>query len=367
MSLCASKSKSSGLEGVAAAETALSHVDGAAGRLILCGQDLEEVIATHTFESAAGTFWAVAGDEPPASPATVQAALGEARVAAFLRFEQLSSVLGSLTVAEGLRLGLASLPEAGAASNVSVTAAVPVFAANLARLKAGREPVPPLASNPHAEDFLHMLLGVAPSAETVKALSTYLLTVMDHGMNASTFTARVIASTRAGLTWATVGAFAALTGPIHGGAPEPVLDMLDAIGKPERAAGWIGSALGRGERLMGFGHRVYRVRDPRADILKATLETLGTSGSRLQLAQAIEEAALEALRHHKPDSKIETNVEFYTALLLERLDIPRHAFTSVFAMGRIVGWTAHALEQRRTGRLMRPTSVYIGELPVRAG
>lgn len=349
-----------GLEGIPVAETALSHLDGEAGRLILCGQDLQDFVAGHSFESAAAAFWATANGAPQEASEHIRDALGRARVAAFRRFERLAPAFDGLTVSEGVRMGLASLPETAGPAHVAVTAAIPVFTANLVRRAGHESPVPPRADAGHVEDFLRMLRGTAPSEKTVTALSTYLLTVLDHGMNASTFTARVIASTQAGLTGSTVGAFAALTGPLHGGAPEPVLDMLDAIGDSERAAAWIETALARGERIMGFGHRVYRVRDPRADVLAAALNRLAPAGGRLDLALAVEAAALVALERHKPERKLETNVEFYTAMLLDALGLPREAFTPTFAMGRVVGWTAHALEQRRKGRLIRPASVYVG-------
>jgi len=352
----------SGLEGVPAAETVLSHVDGAAGRLIVCGHSLEDFVARHDFETAAATLWAAAAAAPRRPADTLRAGLGEARAAAFARYVALDAALDGLSLAEGLRVGLASLPES-ADAHVTLTGAVPVFVANLARRAAGRPPVEPDPNAPHVADFLRMLRGAEPSDADVEALRTYLLTVMDHGMNASTFTARVVASTGAGLVGAVVAAYAALTGPLHGGAPEPVLDMLDAIGTPDRAAGWIEDALARGERLMGFGHRIYKVRDPRADVLKRALERLRPSGDRLDLARAVEAEALAALRRHKPDRRLETNVEFYTAMLLDALGIPRAAFTPVFALGRVVGWTAHALEQRRTGRLIRPASIYVGPLP----
>lgn len=351
-----------GLEGVVAAETALSDVDGEAGRLVLCGRRLEDFAASHGFESAAAAFWSVGGGEPPSAPEAVRSALGDARVAAFARFEELAPVLGRLTPAEGLRLGLASIPESGAA-HVAVTGAIPVLIANIARLEQAETPIAPQPDASHVEDFLRMLNGEPAPGEAVDALSTYLVTVMDHGMNASTFTARVIASTQAGLTWAVIGAYAALTGPLHGGAPEPVLNMLDAIGRPERAAAWLEARLREGERIMGFGHRVYKVRDPRADVLKAALRKLAPAGEKVKLARAVEAAALEALERHKPGRRLETNVEFYTAMLLDALGMPRTAFTPLFAMGRVVGWTAHALEQRRTGRLIRPSSLYVGDEP----
>lgn len=387
-----------GLEGVPAAATALSDVQGQAGRLILCGRDLADFAAGHGFESAAAEFWAVARAEAPAAPEAVRRALGAAREAAFARVETLRPALEGLTISEGLRLGLASLtasnaprvgqvsdsprvpqmndsPRVGQTSDsppiapggdsphFAVTGAVPVLVANVARLERGEAPVAPDASLPHVADFLRMLRGREAPAGDVEAVSTYLVTVMDHGMNASTFTARVIASTQADLVSAVVGAYGALTGPLHGGAPEPVLDMLDEIGRPERAAAWIDRRLDAGERIMGFGHRIYRVRDPRADVLKRALEKLQPADAKLDLARAVEAAALAALRRRKPERTLETNVEFYTAMLLDALGLPRGAFTPVFAMGRVVGWTAHAFEQRRTGRLIRPASIYVGSVP----
>jgi len=162
-----------------------------------------------------------------------------------------------------------------------------------------------------------------------------------------------------------VGALCALKGPLHGGAPGPVLDMLDAIGSLENVRPWLKEALARDKRLMGFGHRVYRVRDPRADILKATASALRGGENRIRFAEAVEVEALALLAQHRPGRRLDTNVEFYTALVLEALGIPRDSFTNVFAMGRIAGWTAHVLEQERINRLIRPQSRYIGPKPGR--
>ena len=182
-------------------------------------------------------------------------------------------------------------------------------------------------------------------------------------MNASTFTARVIASTQADLFCAVTGGYCALTGPLHGGAPEPVLEMLDAIGTRDKIKPWIDGALARKERLMGFGHRVYRVRDPRADVLKSAIERLGLGVDELPFAGEVEAYAREALRKKNPERPLDTNVEFFTAILLDALEIPRQAFTPIFAAARAAGWTAHAREQQRTGRLIRPSSVYVGKVP----
>src|ERR1700733_3568399 len=182
-------------------------------------------------------------------------------------------------------------------------------------------------------------------------------------MNASTFATRVVASTQADLFASAMAGYCALTGPLHGGAPEPVLEMLDAIGSRERIRPWVDSALSRGERLMGFGHRVYRVRDPRADVLKGALERLQLNTTDLPFAAEVEAYARQALRQKNPERALDTNVEFFTAILLDGLRIPRTAFTPIFAVARSAGWTAHAIEQRRRGRLLRPSSVYIGEVP----
>jgi citrate synthase len=212
-----------------------------------------------------------------------------------------------------------------------------------------------------------MLRGAHSSAAEAAALETYLVTVSDHGLNASTFAARVVASTRAGLTSAALAGLSALKGPLHGGAPGPVIEMLDEIGRPEQARAWIEAALDRGDRLMGFGHRIYRVRDPRADALKAAVRRLaaasGAPAGRLAFAEAVEDAVLAVLRDRKPGRTLDTNVEFYTALLLEALGLPPEAFTCVFAMGRMAGWIAHAREQLAGGRLIRPQSRYVGPQP----
>src|SRR5258708_5654983 len=223
-----------------------------------------------------------------------------------------------------------------------------------------------LSPNPtlsHAADALAMLRDRKPEPREVAALDAYFVTVSDHGMNASTFTTRVVASTQADLFAAIPAGYCALTGPLHGGAPEPVLEMLDAIGTTERIKPWVDGALSRGERLMGFGHRIYRVRDPRADVVEGAIERLAGGGTGLPFAGDVEAYIRQALRRKNPDRPLDTNVEFFTAILLDALTIPRQAFTPVFAVARAAGWTAHAREQQRTGRLIRPSSAYIGPMP----
>lgn len=352
-----------GLEGVVAASTSLSHVDGEQGRLILRGYDLDELAGVYSFEAAAALFWEGLLSES-VSEQSMRARLGQGRVIAWKRAASLIEPAGMMTPVEGLRLLLSSLVDAEPFPHyLLTTAAVAVFTANALRARLGQPPIGPDPDLPQAEDFLRMLTGTFPSREHVSALEAYLVTVSDHGLNASTFAARVIASTQAGTISAVIGALCSLKGPLHGGAPGPVLDMLDEIGTADRADQYLREKVLAGERLMGFGHRVYRVRDPRADVLKAAVVRLRDGQNRIQFAEQVEHAALRVLSELKPGRRLETNVEFYTALLLDAIGLPRESFTPVFAIGRVVRWTAHILEQEHRGRLIRPQSRYIGPMP----
>jgi citrate synthase len=359
---------SDGLEDVVAADTVLSEVDGQAGRLIIRGRSLDELAGRTTYEEVTRLLWDGFFDNLPADLAP---ALAAARDEVFAEVSALDTGLLDRTPIEGMRALTARLAD-GDDLNVALrlVAAPAVFTAAVVRAQAGEAPVKPDLALSHAADTLRMLRGQPATRAEVDALDTYLVTVSDHGLNASTFAARVIASTRAGLTSAVLGGISALKGPLHGGAPGPIIDMLDAIGSPENARAWIEEALDRGDRLMGFGHRVYRVRDPRADALKAAVRKL-TEGAnaipgRLAFAEAVESAALAILKERKPDRSLQTNVEFYTALLLEALAYPPSAFTCVFATGRVSGWIAHAREQLAGGRLIRPQSRYVGPMPRQA-
>jgi citrate synthase len=352
-----------GLDGVAAAETRLSHVDGEKGELIIAGEWVADLAAANSFEGVTARLWSLA-TTTPISEAETRAALGEARVRAFKRLPPLLAASEELSVVDGFRAAAAALhSEHGLTDDAAIVGALPVIAAALARRANGEAAIAPDPTRGHAADTLRMLRGVPASAAEAKALDAYLVTVSDHGMNASTFAARVVASTRADLFAAITAGYCALTGPLHGGAPEPVLEMLDAIGTRERIQPWIDAALSRGERLMGFGHRIYRVRDPRADVLKVTVNTLGANSIDLPFAAEVEAYAREALRRKNPERALDTNVEFFTAILLDALRIPRQCFTPIFACARAAGWTAHSREQQRLGRLLRPSSVYVGEMP----
>jgi citrate synthase len=361
---------SDGLEGVVAAETVLSEVDGEAGRLVIRGYPVAALSGHVTAEEAThllldGFF----ADLPDAKGLAV--ALGRARAEVFAEVAALDDRLLAHGTIEGVRALIARLADGDdLATALRLIAAPAVFTPAVSRRKQGLEPIAPDPKLGHAADILRMIKGRDPTTAEVDALNAYLVTVCDHGLNASTFAARVVASTLAGLTSAVVAGISALKGPLHGGAPGPVIEMLDAIGKPENARDWLEAALDRGDRLMGFGHRVYRVRDPRADALKRAVKEFGEGSNvlpgRLAFAEAVEAAALAVLRERKPNRSLQTNVELYTALLLEALAFPPDAFTCVFAIGRVGGWIAHAKEQVAGGRLIRPQSVYIGPAPLAA-
>lgn len=357
-----------GLEGVVAARTVLSEVDGAAGRLVLRGHSLDAVAGRWRYEQVLALLWRGFFEDAPDGDA-LAGALGRARVeaASLLRADD-REALSALPPVEAMRALLARVPDGDdLPTALRLVAATAVFTAAVQRWRAGLPALAPQADAPHAADLLRLAHGAPASAAQAAGLDAYLVTVADHGLNASTFAARVVASTGAGLASAVLAGLSALKGPLHGGAPGPVLDMLDAIGSAGAAARWLDAALDRGERLMGFGHRIYRVRDPRADALKGALHRLAEAGGmqpeRVALAEAVERAALASLQARKPGRVLETNVEFYTALLLEALGLPREAFTAIFAAGRVGGWIAHAREQVRGGRLIRPQSVYVGPAP----
>ncbi|AKT42248.1 citrate synthase [Chondromyces crocatus] len=359
--------RAGGLDGIVVADTALSEVDGERGHLLLAGHDLETLSAGGdvTFEDLCALLWQGALPRPEGRE-TLRAALAAGRVEAFARLDHLGDALRAVDAMDALRAAVAHL--AGDAAPAAIAGAAATFAAAWARLRAGEAPVAPDPSLRQAEDFLRMVRGAPASDAEARALDTYLVTVSDHGMNASTFTARVVTSTGSDRVSAVVAAIGALKGPLHGGAPGPVLDMLDAVGSAEHADAWIAAELSAGRRIMGMGHRIYRVRDPRAAVLERAIERLsreahGGAAVRLDLSRAVEKAAERALEVKHPDRPLRANVEFYTAVLLEAVGLPRELFSPTFAVGRIAGWCAHVDEQRRTGRLIRPNSRYVGARP----
>ncbi|TGQ09878.1 MULTISPECIES: citrate synthase/methylcitrate synthase [unclassified Mesorhizobium] len=354
-----------GLDDVVAADTVLSDVDGAGGHLTIRGHSLAELVGRWRYTQVVRLLFDGFFDDLPGD-AELEKAIGNARVEVFERVKPLLAQLAPLDIYSGMRAGMAVLPDGdGLADALRLIAAPAVLTPALLRIGRGETPIAPNAKADHAGDMLRMLAGTASPA-LAKALDSYLVTVCDHGLNASTFATRVVASTQAGLTSAILAGLGALKGPLHGGAPGPVIEMLDAIEASGDATAWLGNEIAHGERIMGFGHRIYRVRDPRADALKAVVRQLGSrneTGSRLAFAETVEQAALDVLRIAKPQRSIQTNVEFYTALLLEAVGFPKEAFSNVFAAGRVAGWVAHAREQQATGRLIRPQSRYVGPVP----
>ncbi|MEW5988798.1 MAG: citrate synthase/methylcitrate synthase [Chloroflexota bacterium] len=357
-----------GLEGVVAAQTHLSSVDGQAGELIIAGFLVEELAGRATAEEAIYLLWydalptasqlaefqqnlAARRSLPPATLSLLQAAAA-----------QRAPVMDALRMAAGT---LSLDATAGDAYDEAMTlvARFPTIVASYWRFLQGLEPIEPRAELSHAANYLYMLFGESPSDERRRGLETYLNTVIDHGLNASTFTARVIISTQSDLVSAIVGAIGALKGPLHGGAPGPALDMVFEIGEAGRAESVLRGMIERGDRLMGFGHRVYKVRDPRADVLGAAARRLYHADGDMalyDLASYVEQVAIRLLAEYKPGRNLQTNVEFYTALLLHGLGLVTDLFTPTFAVGRVAGWIAHCFEQQRLNRLIRPQSAYVG-------
>jgi citrate synthase len=352
----------SGLEGVVAAVTRLSHVDGERGELVIGGFPIDELAAHATFEETTWLLWH--GELPSAQQ--LEAFRTELAAQRDLSPETLSVLRdcarNAVDPMDALRIAV-DMVSIGSDDAVAIVARVPTIVAAFSRLRRGAEP---LASDPdlgHAANFLHMLSGDVPGIERVRALETYLNTVIDHGLNASTFACRVITSTGSDLVSAVVGALGALKGPLHGGAPGPALDMVFEIGEASRAEEILRRKIEAGERLMGFGHRVYKVRDPRADVLAAAAERMYTRGGDMSLyalTRTVEATAIRLLDEYKPGRRLRTNVEFYTALLLHGLGLDSSLFTPTFAVSRVSGWIAHAFEQRSANRIMRPQSEYSG-------
>jgi len=368
-----STSAARGLDGVVAARTRLSHVDGDRGELIIGGYELKELAGRVSFEAAAHLLWR--GTLPTRDE--LERLRREFAAVRALPARTLEVVRAAAKVPpiDALRMGCATLsldlaepddisPTADLEVAKRLTARFPTLLAAHARISDGKVPLAPRTDLPHAANFLYMLNGTEPDAAAARALDTYWVTVIDHGMNASTFAGRVIASTRSDMVSAVTGSIGALKGPLHGGAPGPVLDMLLEIGSADRAEAWVRNELAAGRRIMGFGHRVYKVRDPRADVLAKVVDAM--AAARLEdralfdLARAVESTTLKVLDEVKPGRNLRTNVEFYTALVLQSLGLKPHSFVATFACGRVAGWCAHIMEQHAQDHLIRPQSEYVG-------
>src|SRR5947209_6587624 len=357
------KPQKGGLEGIVAATTALSKVEGTAGRLIYRGYNIHDLATKTSFEEIAHLLWF--GHLPnKIELAELKAKLVAERTIPTTVSKIISDLPTTVEPMDALRT-VASAWGASAIKGkptieqaIAVTARFPLFLAAFHRMRNGQEVLEAQPELGHAANYLYLLTGKQPEEQHVKALDAYLVLLADHGMNASTFTARVVASTESDIVSATVAAVGALKGPLHGGAPSKLMDMLQAIGTVDNAEGWLRNAMARGERLMGFGHRVYKTEDPRAEELRDLAQL--ADPQEFILARRVEELALALLKERKPDQRLNTNVEFYSAVLLASVGLPGDLFTPTFAVSRVVGWTAHILEQVSNNRLIRPEADYTG-------
>jgi citrate synthase len=347
----------SGLEGVVAFATEIAEPDKEGGALRYRGVDIEELVGAVPFEQVWGLLvdGTLKPGLPPAEPHPLTVRSGDPRV-------DVQSALAMLAPEWGFRQ-LIDISEAQARTDLARASVMALsFVAQSAR-GAGRPPVPQAEIDQGLsipERFLIRWRGEA-DPDHVRAIDAYWISAAEHGMNASTFTARVVASTGADAAAALSSAVGALSGPLHGGAPSRVLKMLDEVAELGDADRWVKQALDRGERLMGFGHRIYRAEDPRARVLRQTARELGSE--RYDVAEALERAALAELRARRPDRVLATNVEFWSAVVLDLAAVPAEMFTSMFTCARVAGWSAHILEQKREGRLIRPTAKYVGPGP----
>jgi citrate synthase len=351
-------SYSPGLKGVVAGETALAAIDGTRGELRYRGYPIGELVERGTYASVAELLWT--GEWAPDAHLACAAPPQEV-IDVLRRLPSDANAMDALRTAAsayGAVAGIAWPPTVEQAR--ALAALAPSALAAFARLRDGGEPIEPDPALGLAAGFLYQLSGERPDDASAKALDAYFVVGAEHGFNASTFTARVIISTRSDMASAVAGAIGALKGPRHGGAPSEVVDQLHEIGSVERAEDWIRDALDRGERLMGFGHRVYRAYDPRAAALRSVAERLSAVSDWLRTAVAVEEVALRLLAERKPDYPILTNVEYYAAAVLQGVGLPPWLFPATFALARHAGWTAHCLEQAAADMLIRPDVLYVG-------
>lgn len=359
----------SGLAGLVAAETVLSHADGAGGILWVRGHTLDDLVANYGYDGAVGVLWdgfAAAASDGPFDRAAMRTRLGIGREKAFGRLGEWLDAAAGRPPIEAMRLALAALPEGSAPADI--LASLPVAAAAILRRRQGLSPVAPDPERGTADDLLRMVHGAPAAPVLAQGIDDYFAALIDNGLSNSGFTARIIASSRASLVSAALGAYCAFTGPLHGGAPGPTLDLFDEAAAAPDLDAWAEAKLAAGARLMGFGHRVFPQGDPRAAILRRALDRIAAGepevAHRLAFAREIEGAVGAAFARLKPGRPpLQPNVEINAALLLDAVGLPRDAFMPAFAVSRCAGWLAHAMEQRRENRLVRPGAAYIGPVP----
>jgi citrate synthase len=347
----------SGLEGVVAFATEIAEPDKEGGALRYRGVDIEDLVGQVPYEKVWGLLVDGSFEPglPPAEPHALTVRSGDPRV-------DVQSALAMLAPEWGLGQLIDVSDEQARQDLARASVMALSFVAQSAR-GMGKPPVPQAEVDKATsipERFLIRWRGEA-NPDHAKAIDAYWISAAEHGMNASTFTARVVASTGADCAAALSSAVGALSGPLHGGAPSRVLKMLDEVELLGDADAWVKQALDRGDRLMGFGHRVYRAEDPRARVLRRTAREIGST--RFEVAEALEQAALAELRARKPDRVLATNVEYWSAVVLDTAQVPADMFTSMFTCARVAGWSAHILEQKREARLIRPTAMYVGPGP----
>ncbi|MFJ9471972.1 citrate synthase [Streptomyces caniferus] len=368
-----------GLSGVIVTETQVGDVRGTEGFYHYRQYSAVELATTRTFEDV--WYLMFHGELPDAAqlkafsaetaalrtlPTAVRDALPALAHAGVLSgpLAGLRTALSLLGATAGLRPLYDLDPDRRRADALAACAAVPTLVTALHRLGQGLQPVEPRADLSYAANYLYMLTGEEPEPDRVRAIEAYLISTIDHGFNASTFTARVIASTGADLAACLVGAVGALSGPLHGGAPSRALDMLDAIGTPDRIDPWIRERVLGGERIMGFGHSVYRTEDPRSRMLRGIAQQLG--GPLVEFAVQVEARVEELLAELKPGRELHTNVELYAGVVMELCGLPREMFTPTFCAARVVGWSANILEQAEDSKIIRPAARYVGPPPPQA-
>jgi citrate synthase len=356
-----------GLDGVVVADTALSRVDGSGGALLYRGRPADQLAETASFGEVAHLLWTGRLPEP-AERAALDHALTLARHVPPALARALDAMPVELSAMAGLRTAVSLLePEhvwpPTVDQAIRLVGIAPSILAYREARRRGRALPPPRDDLSPAAHYLYLLTGQPPDPARASALEAYWILAMEHGLNASTFAARVAASTESGLTAAVTAALAAMQGRLHGGAPALVGAMLRQIGTADRAEAWLREELAKGRRIMGFGHRIYRAPDPRAQALKHRLETLCPQDPVVALALAVEAVAARVLREVKPDRPLYPNVEYWAAVTLQAVGIPDHLFTATFSAARLVGWAAHILEQAPVNRLIRPDSRYVGPVP----
>jgi len=358
----------SGLENVVAAETVLSDIDGEKGMLMIRGLPIEEIAGHKTFEEAAYFLWTGIHPEEHELIRFKEALFAAMELEpSYVSF--LDGISTGMDTAAYLMTALSGIDRSPFrwAPNESQAARIlgmtPAILGYLQSKKKHRAFVKPDRELSFAGNYLYFVTGERPSEEAAKALDAYFTLTMEHGLIASTFTARVIISTQSDLVSAVVGAIGALKGPLHGGAPKEVISMLEEIGSAERAESWIKQKLENKERIMGFGHRVYRTLDPRANVLKKMAVPLAKDGGWFSMALEVEKIAQRLLAEYKPNRPLKTNVEFYAAAVFKAIGLPESIYTATFATSRIAGWCAHAIEQAAENRIIRPSSRYVGPKP----